>query len=286
VWDFDTGKEVERSNFDPEADIIGFAENCVTIAVTKTGQVTIFYLDENGNRKPHPLSLAVPANESAISAKGMRLAIGCQDETLHIWDLRDRKEILQWQDHLGSVRAVAWSGNGTVLASAGDDSRIALWKTDTGALVAALPGTDKVETLAFSPDGTTGASGGRYSRITLWNVGKKNAAKKLEHNGSVRGLCFSPDGSLVAAAGENGVRVWKATGNLIKELARRPEQRVTKPAVPRGFDLNTLFDISLLDLRFSLDGTVLACGGTNNTVLAWDTRNWLLKYFQPADPEK
>jgi formylglycine-generating enzyme required for sulfatase activity len=68
-------------------------------------------------------------------------------------------------------RALAWSPDGRLLASAHHDGTIQLWRGDSGASVRSLAGhSGYVEAVAWSPDGQTIASGGDDATIRLWHA--------------------------------------------------------------------------------------------------------------------
>jgi WD40 repeat protein len=100
------------------------------------------------------------------------------------------------------VRAVAFSPDGKLLASAGD-AGVRVWNLATGQPVGApLTGhTGWVGAVAFSPDGKLLASAGRGS-VRLWNpaTGQPVGAPMTGPTGVVRAVAFSPDGKLLASA--------------------------------------------------------------------------------------
>jgi WD40 repeat protein len=79
--------------------------------------------------------------------------------------------------HTDSVTSVAFSPDGSLIASGSEDSTIKLWRVSDGALVRTLTGhTIGVYSVAFSPDGSLLASGGRDRTIRVvacvgWGVG-------------------------------------------------------------------------------------------------------------------
>jgi len=88
-----------------------------------------------------------------------------------LWDTASGRLVRMISGLRDNVSALAFSPDGSLLASAGDGKLIALWDVATGRLLRPLEGHRKtVNTIAFSPDGNTLASGSEDSTIKLWRI--------------------------------------------------------------------------------------------------------------------
>jgi WD40 repeat protein len=63
----------------------------------------------------------------AFSPDGTRLAAGCADNTIRLWDLTTFQEVAELHGHTAYVHALAWSPDGTRLVSGSGDTTVRVW---------------------------------------------------------------------------------------------------------------------------------------------------------------
>ncbi len=198
----------------------------------------------------------------AFSPDGSRLATASMDDTMKLWDVATGTELVTIDKHsevvrgeaevLSHVTSVAFSPDGSRLASGACDKMVKLWDVATGEELTTLPGHEwGVISVAFSPDGSLLASLGEDGTVKLWDVKTDVELAPLQMpSEGVTSVAFSPDGSRLATGGHD-VKLWDLVSGEELTTFKGHSSKVNSVA-------------------FSPDGSRLATGSGDQTVKFWD----------------
>ena len=215
-----------------------------------------------------------------------KIAIGGMSGTITLWDattgekrstLRDirtqvpapvplvgdgklrlkNQDILLRVDRTRHVFVLAFSPEGTHLASGGKDLMVRLWDTTgTEPPIVLQKHSGWINALAFSPDGGTLASGSADRTVQLWDTATgERLATLMGHQSVVTALVFSPDGQTLASGSTDGtIRFWRTE---------------TGEALPLRITGHTEW---VKAVSFLEDGAVLASVDFSGVITLWDMR--------------
>ncbi len=194
-----------------------------------------------------------------FSPDGQRIAAADGAGGVHLWDAESARSVADnAAAHSGEATAVAFSPDGALIASAGDNG-VRLWDARSGAalgepLGAAGGARVPVFSAAFSPDGRILASAGADRVVRLWNVASRTRIGELAGSqDAILSVAFAPDGRTLASAGGDGlIRMW--------DLAT-----MTPRGKPLAGDGGEIYSVA-----FSPDGARIAAGDGDRRVRIWD----------------
>ncbi|WP_247702449.1 WD40 repeat domain-containing protein [Streptomyces sp. F63] len=161
---------------------------------------------------------------------------------------------LQLSGHTDTVRHIAWSPDGRLLATASRDGTARVFDAASGRSLLELPSDGvMVESVAWSADSSRIATTGRDCVVRIWDAVSGAPVRLLTGAGDIsRQVAWSPDGRFVAGTSRDRiVRVWEAdTGDLVHALHGHRDD--------------------VWGVAWSPDGSGLASASHDQTAIVWD----------------
>jgi hypothetical protein len=208
---------------------------------------------------------------AAFDAEGRRVALGSVEGTsrdvdkggtftgstagtARIWDAATGRPLTPPLRHDGGIRMVAFSPDGTRLATASEDRTARLWDAASGRpLSPPLAHAGPLWVARFSPDGRRLLTASNDGTARVWNVPSgAPAGEPLRHEAQVVEARFDlPGRRVVTACGDGTARVWDAASG--------------RPLTPPLRHTQIVHDAG-----FSPDGQLVVSGSHDGTVRLWD----------------
>ncbi len=209
IWDAETSKELQQFGaLSTRADAVVFSADSKYLAAGTSGAsgelpepAEVHLWDATTGQRLHSFKTLPDVEQGgnpgsvaslAFHPRGTLLAAGVSDGTVRLWELPSGHELFEMRGHQGrtggqevdhftglisgprsSVRSVAFSPDGTRLASAGYDRVVRVWDTQTGEQTRTYSfDSARINAVAFSPDGqriaAAGSNAAKSGEAVIW----------------------------------------------------------------------------------------------------------------------
>jgi len=191
----------------------------------------------------------------AVSRDGKHIALGGFDGRVALHRLNDGKKTRTLEGHAENITSIAFSPDGSRLATGSGDDTLRIWDARTGETLHELSHDNEydVTCVAFSPDGKRVVSGDGENQLFVWDAATGDELMTLlGHEMTVTCVAFSPDGRhVVSGSWDDTLIVWDAkSGESVRTLTGHTG------------------DVTCV--TYSPDGRRVVSGSEDDTVIVWD----------------
>jgi WD40 repeat protein len=222
-------REVSAVAWSPRDSYLAAGSWDATIQVRQSANGSKLLTYQGHSSPVHTLAWS-PATTPLTPEEGWRIVSASgdpihanKDNTVQIWRVHPAQQSAHAQpapgaellhdEHFHYVCDIAWSPDGTKLASASADTSVHIWDAQTGSTILTYRGhSSKVNAVTWSPDGQRIASASDDGTVQVWQIATGETILTYRgHTKEVQSVAWAPNGKRIASAGNDAtVQVWQA----------------------------------------------------------------------------
>ncbi|KAI4458257.1 wd40 repeat protein [Holotrichia oblita] len=236
----------------------------------------------------HSLSISEQEITSiSLNSTADWIALGCSGfGQLLVWEWQSETYVLKQQGHSNNMTCVAYSIDGQLLGTGGEDGKVKLWNVHSGFCFVTFQEHTNASGLAFSPTpaSTTLASVSWDKTLKVWDAIEKGSAHETIELLS-DGLCvaFNPNGQEVAVGTlDSQITIFNVrTAQQMANIEGRDDLGSGRSDTDLITAKQTLKAKSFTTLCYTADGNCILAGGQSKNVCIYNVKEGIiLKKFE------
>lgn len=218
IWNLVNGQVEHNYQVDQQPlKAVAYAADGRSVALATHGKGIHVFRD--GNQVHHLEDLPAGVQAMTLTADGKRLIAGFQDSQLRVYDLGQGREIERLSGHEGSVLALSYSAEQSLVVSVGQDKTVHFWPLNEREPQRTLELSAVPVAMALSQDGKVLALATDDQVVSLWQLAESEQPTRIDVKADIRGLDLSADGEAIAVVcADQQVRLFAADGQLLESL--------------------------------------------------------------------
>jgi WD40 repeat protein len=192
------------------------------------------------------------------------------DGSIHLFELETLNQVGDFAGHKSHVPGVAFTPDGSTLASVDDDAMLVVWSVaDQTPISVVTPAEADVGAVTLAADGATAMVGLGDATVRLWNLRTGEAGPVLEgHTSAVTSVATTSDARLALSASDDGtIRVW--------DLRAASQLRVLKGHAA-----------GVTGVAFGPDAETAISASSDGTVRVWDVETGKQLRYLARSPKR
>jgi WD40 repeat protein/DNA-binding SARP family transcriptional activator len=180
-----------------------------------------------------------------------------------VWSAATGRRLLRLVGAKSPIQDIAYSSNGSQIATGTDDGRATIWDAATGKRLFSLPDPNTgggYLGVAFRPVGAMLATADSLGRVRIWNLKSRRLVRTIDAGVPVCGIAWNREGTLIGAGQCAAYNLSLASAAMVWD-ARSGRREFKTEGVPAG-----------LMLRFAPDSRHLVTPTQSDTAEIWDYR--------------
>jgi eukaryotic-like serine/threonine-protein kinase len=292
------------------------------LAAAGRNQPVVVWNLSSGTKEGSYLANNRSVDQVEFTPDNKSLILGCRDRQIRVWRFLDTPDLKRsLAGHQKEAWALAFSHDGSLLASGSDDHTIKLWDVESERELLTLTGhSQTVTALAFFHEVDRLASVSLDGKVILWDLTRTgpdrsqivaNSSVLHAYDDHLRAVSVSSDGQHLAVAGTNGlIHIWDVAEREVQfdlvghtgpvhALAYSTNPGVLASAsadkTVRWWDPNSGAELRarndkrpfagvMRSVAFSTDGLLMAAGGDSRSVTLWSMNSWEVTMTMTGHP--